>query len=420
MRIMLVSNVFPPGFIGGYELGALDVAQALSSRGHQLSVLTSDFFLDDELSLAGLHVERTLECAVPTHQRPVTDFDGLFGVFVNWNNIRRVGSALRRHRPDLILVFNTAGLGTHALIQFLSASAIPMVTYFMDDPFGVANQFPEHLRRYDRIFGPIQSGELGLPISMSRNLLAQLCSRVPGLDSSAVIIPGWVDLENLPPPDSGGQTTELSGHRRFVFSGRVAGHKGVDILIEAAARLSEYGRRNFTIDIYGAGSVGPVMQEVQRRNLAGIIYYKGVIAKSEMVQRFGDYDALLFPTWEREPFGFTAVEAAGRGCIPVMTSAIGAAEWFLDAVDCFKTRRTSESLGGAMLRLIEMPQSRLDAMKARARESVAQSLGAARWMDRIEDICVEARHGLPAWSPKRVRQLESVYLVLSEMFREGV
>ena len=48
MRILLINNIFPPGFLGGYELGALDVARGLQKCGHEVLVLTSDYFPDDE------------------------------------------------------------------------------------------------------------------------------------------------------------------------------------------------------------------------------------------------------------------------------------------------------------------------------------------------------------------------------------
>ena len=41
MRLLLLSNYFPPHSFGGYELWCRDIAVALASRGHQVTVLTS-------------------------------------------------------------------------------------------------------------------------------------------------------------------------------------------------------------------------------------------------------------------------------------------------------------------------------------------------------------------------------------------
>ena len=43
MRILVVSNFYPPHVIGGYEIGCKDVVAALKSRGHDIRVLTSSY-----------------------------------------------------------------------------------------------------------------------------------------------------------------------------------------------------------------------------------------------------------------------------------------------------------------------------------------------------------------------------------------
>ena len=43
MRILAISDHFPPHNVGGYELACADAMAFLKSRGHQVHVLTSDF-----------------------------------------------------------------------------------------------------------------------------------------------------------------------------------------------------------------------------------------------------------------------------------------------------------------------------------------------------------------------------------------
>ena len=42
MRVLFVSNLYPPNVIGGYERLCFEVAAALAKRGHDVWVLTSD------------------------------------------------------------------------------------------------------------------------------------------------------------------------------------------------------------------------------------------------------------------------------------------------------------------------------------------------------------------------------------------
>ena len=43
MKILVVSNLYPPQHVGGYELGCRDVVEKLRARGHDVRVLTSTF-----------------------------------------------------------------------------------------------------------------------------------------------------------------------------------------------------------------------------------------------------------------------------------------------------------------------------------------------------------------------------------------
>lgn len=43
MRILVISDLYPPYHISGYELGSRDIVESLKTRGHQIKVLTSTY-----------------------------------------------------------------------------------------------------------------------------------------------------------------------------------------------------------------------------------------------------------------------------------------------------------------------------------------------------------------------------------------
>ena len=49
MRILIITNLYPPQYLGGYELLCYQVAEYLMAQGHQVEVLTSDFMSEGEL-----------------------------------------------------------------------------------------------------------------------------------------------------------------------------------------------------------------------------------------------------------------------------------------------------------------------------------------------------------------------------------
>jgi glycosyltransferase involved in cell wall biosynthesis len=145
------------------------------------------------------------------------------------------------------------------------------------------------------------------------------------------------------------------------------------------------------------------------------VRYRGAPGKAELMGRLREYDAMLFPTWYRESFGFIVAEAAVAGCIPVMTFGIGASEWFLDDVDCLKSARDPASLQAAMLRIIAMPPETRLKMRQRAH---ATALRLFRFEDALSAI--EAALEDAAAPPSRPpRAMEAALAVLTEIWRTG-
>lgn len=413
MKILIVSNVFPPGFIGGYELAALDVARGLERRGHEIRVMTSDYFQDDG-SIGDLpDVFRGLECVSLTHERRAPD--PLEASRHNFANLRVLGAALRSFRPDVVMTFNLMGLGALGIVRYLQAARVPTVLYLMDDVFASPAAVDPVPVRYDRLCGRFELARTTRVIAMSRSVATE-AAKTLGCDvEDAVIVPGWVHEASASPPPLAGR----SRPRRFVYCSRVAGHKGVDIMLDAATEVAKQGEA-FSIDVWGAGQVGPFLQSVAARGLSDTVRYRGVAPRDEVQRILAGHDALLFPTWRREPFGFVAVEAAMAGCVPVMTAGIGASDWFLDGHDCLKIAPHARSLLAAMRQLILADDSELHRMREAAAQTARRSFGFSRWLPRIEEVCRDACRGYDgAAAASRSRRVEAAMLLLGELSREA-
>jgi glycogen(starch) synthase len=139
-----------------------------------------------------------------------------------------------------------------------------------------------------------------------------------------------------------------------------------------------------------------------------------------MLLLFGQYEVLLFPTWEREPFGFTVGEAAAAGCVSIMTAGIGASEWFISDIECMKIARTADALASAMYRWMSMaPDERLR-MRRAAMKSARRYLPFTRWLEVIEQACTEKMNtGDPGrWAHSR--GVQSAFLFLNQLWQESL
>jgi glycosyltransferase involved in cell wall biosynthesis len=416
MNILILSNIFPPGFIGGYELGALDVAKGLRVCGHEIHVLTSDYFLDDQEELSSLNVCRSLVCASLSHERAPTDLTR--NLYYNFHNIRTLGSAIRRIKPDVVLAFNLHGLGVFSVINYLQKIKMPTILYLMDNIFSGLDLNSFAHKQYEKLFGALEFTDTTRVIAMSKTVSNEVSSALNTELGDVTYIPGWVDFgarEDFP------IAARCRGRTRFVFCSRVAPHKGINIVLDAADRLVQHGLTQFSVDVYGAGQVTSFLQQVKAKNLDEQIVYKGLAPKEEMLKILSRYDALVFPTWEREPFGFVASEAAAAGCFPIMTAGIGASEWFLDGYDSLKIFSNDASLCSAMSQVMLWSDEEIKKFRVAALRTGRKNFSFERWLPVIQKACFD----VSANKSKRdlfdtTRGVESAFLFLSSLLRESL
>lgn len=414
MKILVLSNLFPPGFIGGYELGAYDVAKGLQAKGHHVKVLTSDYFQDDGTTGIDLDVERSLQCVSLAHE--LFSPDPFIFHYYNFHNIRVIGYAIRRFRPDVVLAFNLHGLGAITIIQFLQRLQVPLVLYLMDNILSGIDHSSSLHSTYERVFGRFHLSASTRVVAMSRNVESEVKLAMMTTFEDVDFIPGWVQLEALGKREL---KYRRKGTTRFVFCSRVAPHKGTDIMLSAAHQLVQQGHLDFMIDVYGAGQVAQFMQNVQSLGLDRHVEYKGVLPKQAMLPTLTQYDALLFPTWEREPFGFVASEAAAAGALPVVTVGTGASEWFLDGIDSLKISRNADSLRAAMSQIIFWTDEQLLGVRTAAMNAGWDNFEFSAWLKLIEDRCAQLAEQWKGQTDATVRRVESAFLLLSTLLKES-
>jgi glycosyltransferase involved in cell wall biosynthesis len=124
--------------------------------------------------------------------------------------------------------------------------------------------------------------------------------------------------------------------------------KGIDVLIEAARLLRDRGHTDFVVDIYGQVNDPSFQALINRLGLPGRVTLQGSRPQAELARLYDGYDVFAFPTWEREPFAFAPLEAAARGCVPLLSQLCGNSEWFVHGVHCLKVDRTAEAFAGAL------------------------------------------------------------------------
>jgi glycogen(starch) synthase len=415
LRILLVSNIFPPEFVGGYELLALELATMLSAQGHEVTVATSPL-VNSAADPADrpFVMRRILSLNAPwLTLDPSGGHDAFRQHYLDMRNIMAMRLLLDDVMPDRVVLFNIEGLGTLGLIAFLHACGHRPVHYMADNVFGflLRPDTAAPYRDFSRLFRLRPALDALSVLAMSRTVYDEASQSLGQPPGQVTFVPGTVP-DSLPPlPPRDGPSAPL----RLVFSSRIAAHKGTGVMLDAMKLLLSRGDDGFKVDVFGGGGVPEVLQRAHAHGLGTHLHYGGLVERDEMILRFARYDALLFPTWQREPFGLVAIEAAAQGCVPIVTAQTGVAEWLMTG-DAIKIDRSPEGLAGGIQRLLYMPGTEREARRQALSVSARRFFAAARWYGRIGQAVRDAGGPVPIAA---CHDIENAFFAIIRMWRGG-
>jgi len=382
MRILFLTNLYPPLLLGGYERACANIARGMVERGHEVRVLTTWSHLPLPAdNPAWVHRDLDLHWYIPHKSSNSTvDIRDLHSaVCSSYANTLHLLNSLRGFRPDVVYVWNLTGIGGAAILDLLNQVRVPWALHLMDRvPVDIAVNTPPAVLGLFNGQGSALYGRARI-LSMSQHLLDEieaLCGIA--FPQGVELVPGWADVSGALPH----QPYLRDGKARFVTAGSVAEHKGIDLILQACARLKAEGLA-FTVDVFGDGELPRYMDKAKALQVDDHVRFLGLRSQAELVRLYAGYDAFLFPTWEREPFGFAPVEAAGCCTPPIMTRNCGASERLVDDVHCIKIERTADELIDAMGR-VAAHRVDLARIGRAGQRLVTTDLSFARCLDRIE------------------------------------
>ncbi len=332
MRILTVSNLYPPVFEGGYELRCAATMDGLRDQ-HEVFVLTSQRGRKD--CPPDPRIRR--ELPLITHGPRAI----LRAPLATARGIEVMRRALAELQPDLIFVWNGSGI-PHSALRTAELSGIPIA-------YSVGEHWLGNIYRSDAFMRFLLPGNRGLRALWGR--VAQLTNRLPALrldpitparaaicwnsdatrrqcgvpptivpTHEATIYPAVAD-----PAHWSGLPRRQSVTPTIAFVGRVEEEKGPDVAYRALAHLrDDHGVR---ARLRLAGPVEPQMRARLERLASELrieqeVELLGRLDKEGVGRVLSEAHALVVPsTWE-EPFGMVLLEGA-LARVPVVASRCG-------------------------------------------------------------------------------------------------
>lgn len=242
MRILFLSNLYPPYALGGYEILCRQVVENLERRGHEAFVLTSDHGANRPRPEPDPpYVERTLHLIRPFDQpgRP----DRFRRAVVGSKNAEITRKVIKRWRPDIIFVWSLLRLSVGPACA-AQDSGIPVAYTFNDQ--NIAGYLPSRWALRPRALVAGWMDRYLLPKTTLRDLnfrhstcISQrlkdiLLEQGVAAQRTEVIYQG-VPLERFPPKACPGH---LHTPLRLLYAGQLHHYKGVHTLLDAARRIA--------------------------------------------------------------------------------------------------------------------------------------------------------------------------------------
>ncbi len=402
LRLLFISNHYPPQHFGGYEEFCQEVAAGLRERGHKVTVLTSRPLAGrggaapDEAS-----VIRTLEPEVAVGEPGATARLLLGGRRRSAHNRACVDAALHEHRPQAVVVWGLWNLSPDIARQLESAVGEHLLYYVADVgpslPDAISQHFGAPARR--PLFRPLKRWlarlaargrprrlgdglRLARMACVSQDLRAVL--QAQGLaPADAEVIHNGIDTTRFAPrPDGPPAAPPL----RLLVAGRLSPDKGLDVALQAVGLVHRAGA---PLDLSLVGSIAPraeaaLIQRIHAEGLTGRVHRPGPVAREAMPAVFGQHHALLIPSTAYDALPRSAQEGMACGLAVIASRIGGLPELIEDGVSgLLVPPGDAASLAAAIARLATEPELRARLGQA-GRERVQAAFDIRRTVERLE------------------------------------
>lgn len=394
MRILVITNLYPPAIRGGYEILCQQVCNELATRGHDVHVLTTATPDTSSQTDATLSVQRTLKLYLP-FDAPARMARGLRRKTSQFN-YAQTKDTISRIVPDIVFVWSQLRL-TLGAARAAEDSHYP-VLYAINDthpisycaaPFSLS---PLHFLRWLRdafVFPDITLKTCSLKhiTCISTSLRDSLRNAGVHYGESRVIYQG-IPLDSFPVKESPGI---VSNPASILYTGQLYAYKGVHTLLKATAIAAEnMPGRIARISIVGSGDAAYTDELKGLANKLPVsVDFIERVPHEEMPAIYRSHDIFVFPSIWDEPFGLTHIEAMASGTPVITTSHGGHSECFTDGENALFFEKGDENqLAVCIHQLIE------DAhigphLAQNARILVEKQLSLSGYVDKLENYLKE-------------------------------
>lgn len=368
MKLLHLTNFYPPYAAGTAEKQCHLLVRELSARNHVNHVLTSDTVVPNVHDHEA-HVNRRLRL-VP-HPAP-RSFLRLF--LIHHYDRRVLRDELEQFMPDLVVVWGMARL-PFSLLWELHRRGVPTVFAVLDEwprtrmrddawyrwwaaPLPFDQKVLRRLLRELRLDRPIQrahSARRPNTLPLHRGFFASRALRdsvrLGGFDTNGTdVLPHGLARDEIPAVPQ--RRDEL---RRLLWIGHLDADHDPLTAVQAIQELRHQGEMRFSLDLFGRGDIAMesrVRNAIRGTQLGGAVTLRHATV-DEITMLYPSYDIVLHTARHPDPFPFVVVRAMAAR-VPVIAAPEGSVTDVVRNGENALTFRTGDPVdcAGKILRLV--------------------------------------------------------------------
>ncbi|MBC8214213.1 MAG: glycosyltransferase family 4 protein [Candidatus Marinimicrobia bacterium] len=401
MKILIISDLFPPNIKGGYELRCEEACNWLHDNNHQIEVLTT---LSKETNIGHQFPVNRLLVPYPLGKTPSEWSFPKKVIYAIKDNLilRRI---IKRVNPDLIYVWHCQGL-SRALIPVIFSSQIDKIVDVSDkwllkvkSQHGPIHRFLEENHR----------NYLHTILQMLLRLLIPILSlntihkkyKLDFKNSTGYFTSRWnkqlqseqiIECKNFNVIYTGINPSIFPYKKKDNFSipikllyiGRISEEKGFVMLLNQL-KIVEMSGIKFEMKVVGEYSSEmskkKILNLIDEFKLSNIIF-EGKQNREKLYKYYHEAHFTVFPSICDEAFSRIPLESLACGTPCISTNNPGSKELFEQAVPLIKLEVNSDSLLNTMRQFTENEQEYLS-ISQKGYESVNQNFTFQKYMEKV-------------------------------------
>lgn len=407
MKVLIVTNYYPPADDGwGYMQLCEEVAEGLSSLGHELVVLTSTRRSGKELR-RDYPVFRLLPLDPDWNGNQSAAKQFFLGRREReLQAIKDFKHVIKEYKPEIVFIWHAIGLPKTLLMEAENSNEYLVVYYLADYQAEIGDEYIEYweadpispiARILKRPLSKIALGKLdqeGKPVRLEYENAICVSQYVRDrlvsggfIPESAVVIHNGVDLSGFA-LHGNDRSNASSGKLRCLVAGRIIPNKGVHTVVDAFAALDiDSLPCKVSLTILGDGPedyLEKLRSIIRKNNLQEVVKFRSPVPRTQMPDILANHEVLILPSEYDEPLARAIQEAMAMELLVIGTTTGGSGELLVhESTGLVFTPGDAGSLAEQIVLSAKNPDM-VDELRKAGRKEIERHFNIQRTVSQIE------------------------------------